>query len=131
MVMGSCLCGEVAFEAELFDAMVHCHCSICRKQHGSAFATFVTTPRQAFRWVSGQDRTARYDSSPDGYRNFCSTCGSPVPCVDGDAPHAHIPAGMLDDDPGLKLRSIGSSGRSSIAIRLPTSCPGSRPHRRQ
>ena len=40
MVRGRCLCGDVAFEVSADIGMVtHCHCSMCRKFHGSAFAT--------------------------------------------------------------------------------------------
>ena len=41
MPTGSCLCGDVAFEITgPVEQMGHCHCSMCRKFHGSAFATF-------------------------------------------------------------------------------------------
>ena len=40
MVKGSCLCGEIEYEVELIeDKIFNCHCSQCRKSHGSAFAT--------------------------------------------------------------------------------------------
>src|SRR5207249_145423 len=42
-VGGSCLCGDVAFELVPGDWMGHCHCSMCRKAHGAAFATHVST----------------------------------------------------------------------------------------
>jgi hypothetical protein len=33
---------------------------------------------------------------------FCSRCGSPVPNPPADAAWFEIPAGLLDDDPGLR-----------------------------
>jgi hypothetical protein len=46
--------------------MMNCHCSMCRKHHGSAFATFVTAPVAQFKWVSGEVNVATYESSPGG-----------------------------------------------------------------
>ena len=103
MVTGSCLCGEIAFEADEFgEYMGHCHCSMCRKHHGAAFVTYVSAPRDAFAWVRGEDNIARYNSSPGMHRQFCPKCGSSLPLTDPDWPDAHIPAGMLDHDCGLR-----------------------------
>ena len=39
MLTGSCLCGDIAFEIDgPVDTAGHCHCSMCRKFHGSARA---------------------------------------------------------------------------------------------
>ena len=36
---GSCLCGEVAYEVEgALEHTHHCHCTYCRKSHGTPFA---------------------------------------------------------------------------------------------
>lgn len=57
MVHGSCLCRSVAWEIEgPLNWMENCHCSVCRRVHGSAFATFVGGPEDGFRWVQGEDR---------------------------------------------------------------------------
>jgi hypothetical protein len=38
-VKGSCLCGAVTYEITgPFEYVGNCHCSICRKSHGAAFA---------------------------------------------------------------------------------------------
>ncbi len=102
MNRGSCLCGAVQFETGLLSTMVHCHCSMCRKHHGSMFATFLTAPLEGFRWLSGEDRIVNYRSSERGLRPFCGTCGSAVP-----APFAHmgvvfVPAGSVEGDPGAR-----------------------------
>jgi hypothetical protein len=41
MNQGRCLCGRVRYEipGEIY-SVVHCHCSMCRKHHGAAFATW-------------------------------------------------------------------------------------------
>ena len=39
MIKGSCLCGTVQWRLDPpFGEMSHCHCSMCRKAHGAAFA---------------------------------------------------------------------------------------------
>ena len=59
-VRGSCLCGDVAWEAAApFELMHHCHCSICRKLHGAAFETAVGAPAEGFRWLRGEGQIAR------------------------------------------------------------------------
>ena len=53
---GSCLCGAVKYEFDEFlPHVAHCHCSMCRKFHGSAYATIASVPRTKFRWISGED----------------------------------------------------------------------------
>jgi len=45
-VRGTCLCGDVAFEADApFEFMGHCHCSMCRKHHGAAFSSALACTR--------------------------------------------------------------------------------------
>lgn len=40
MYRGSCLCGAVTLELHgSIEAIIHCHCSRCRKSTGSAYAT--------------------------------------------------------------------------------------------
>lgn len=102
MVSGSCLCGRFAFEVDgPFQFMAHCHCTYCRKAHGSTFATYVGAPTEGFRWISGEGEQASYASSKGLERAFCPTCGSKVPsAASGDA--LFFPAGLLDGDPGVR-----------------------------
>jgi hypothetical protein len=78
--------------------MSHCHCSRCRKAHGSAFATYLAAPARDVH-LSGGERIARWESSPGFFRCFCTGCGSVVP---GDPWEGlvFLPAGCFDDDPG-------------------------------
>ena len=79
MVSGSCLCGDIRFEVDTEGAgFGHCHCSMCRKAHGTGFVTWLDVMREAFRWTAGEERVARYRSSPAMTRTFCPTCGSPL-----------------------------------------------------
>ena len=101
---GSCLCGDIRWECnpDPESGMRHCHCSICRKVHGSPFATFLWVEASDFRWLAGEEALARYRATPDSVyeRTFCPRCGSagPVPV----AGRVYMPAGCLDGDPGAR-----------------------------
>jgi hypothetical protein len=103
---GSCLCGAVTYEtAGRPISFVFDHCSRCRKASGSAFKAEILVEAADFRWVSGQALVKLYEApirkTPPGYRSaFCTVCGGPVPIVDDRV--INIPAGTLDDDPGLR-----------------------------
>ena len=101
MIEGRCLCGTVRFEVEAVRDMVHCHCSICRKHHGAAFATMARVREDAFRWTAGEETIRRYESSPGFHRCFCGTCGASLP---GRSPAGgrFVPAGLFLEDPGKR-----------------------------
>ena len=106
MARGRCLCGALGYELDgPFSAMVHCHCSMCRKQHGTGFATFVAAPIAGFRWISGEDRLGRYQSSPKAVRTFCSVCGSAGPAAMPEFGIAAAPAASLEGDLAIKPQS--------------------------
>jgi hypothetical protein len=96
---GSCLCGEVRWQAEPPFALVsHCHCSRCRKARGSAFATYARTPSRSF---SRSGSIARFASSPGFLRCFCPRCGAVVP-GDPTGEQIFVPLGGLDEDPAVR-----------------------------
>lgn len=103
MVHGSCLCGRVRFELDAPAQFInHCHCSMCRKAHGAAFGSFLHADGSGFRWMSGEPSIRQFQSSPDNVRSFCGVCGSNVPVLEDGGAHVIIPAGALDDDPGVR-----------------------------
>jgi hypothetical protein len=96
---GGCLCGAVRYEVDgPFNTMVHCHCSMCRKHHGAAFATFVGAPLMGFRWHAGERNVVIYQSSEHGYRPSCRTCGSVTPTLVKEMDLVLLPAGNLQGD---------------------------------
>jgi len=102
MIRGSCLCGQVTYHLDGgVELMNNCHCSMCRKVHGAAFGSFLHASAQGFRWKSGEQLVERYESSAGNVRAFCRVCGSNMPVVE-NGNHVIIPAGTLDDDPGVR-----------------------------
>ena len=78
---GACLCGRVRFEISgPLDRVAHCHCTICQRAHGAAFATWVAVPQECVRITVGQSDLTHYRSSEIGARSFCRTCGSSMFC---------------------------------------------------
>lgn len=103
MLTGSCLCGDIAFEMDgPVDQIGHCHCSMCRKFHGAAFATFGVVAPNRFRWRRGEDKVRHYQSSARGWRNFCPRCGSGVPACPPGGPFALVPLGNVAEDPATR-----------------------------
>ena len=99
-IEGSCLCGEIRYEiaGELRSA-THCHCSMCRKAHGAAFATYVEVEARNLRFTRGQKLIARYRSSPEAERSFCSRCGSNLLFEPDESPDlVWVAAGGLDSE---------------------------------
>jgi hypothetical protein len=86
---------------------------MCRKQHGSAFATYATVDPDRFRWNSGEDDIARYESSPGEDRVFCRICGSTLAGME-QGRVTSITLGTVDGDPGIRPRShIFTDSRAS------------------
>lgn len=105
-VPGSCLCGAVAFTlAPPLLSMGHCHCSMCRRAHGTAFATFCQSAAHALNVHRGQAALTRYASSPDAVREFCGRCGTKLFYRAAASPDlVWVAAGALDADPGVRPR---------------------------
>lgn len=105
-VRGSCLCGTVTFEvAAPYAWFAHCHCSMCRKHHGTPYSTGVGVQRARFRWLSGEDEIVHYRATAAFERPFCRQCGATVPGATQAADLLHVPAGLLDGDLGARPRT--------------------------
>ncbi len=104
MIRGSCLCGAVKFVIRgTLSAASHCHCSMCRKAHGTAFGTYAAARADDFRVLEGADRITRYRSSPGIVRTFCARCGSNLQWLREAKPAVvDVALGVLDDDPGVR-----------------------------
>jgi len=75
MITGRCLCGAIKFSADAPPRDVHhCHCGMCRRATGAAFATLAWFPRGEIVWTEGEP--ARHRSSALAERGFCARCGT-------------------------------------------------------
>lgn len=102
-VEGRCLCGALHWSYDApFSTMLHCHCSACRKHHGTLFATTVVGPLSTFHWRAGTEKIGTWQSSAQERRGFCAVCGSKVPRVEHDTQRVFMPAGGLEGELGIR-----------------------------
>ncbi len=102
---GGCLCGGVRYEISgKVESAANCHCSMCRKQTGTAFFSALPVATKDLRYTQGTDLITRYESSPGSLRMFCKKCGSTLGggAADPNADTFYLAMGTLDDDPGIK-----------------------------
>ncbi len=79
LMTGGCMCGAVRFEVSApASDLYHCHCSMCRKMHGTAFATYAVVAKSAMALTRGEDNLSSFKSSPGVSRSFCRTCGCQI-----------------------------------------------------
>lgn len=102
MIRGGCLCGGIRFEVPEVPIIVLCHCSMCRKANGGAFESVAAVPIDGFRLLQGGELVQVYESSPGTRRAFCRVCGSRAPYHTPDGKLCLVPAGLFEDDPGVK-----------------------------
>lgn len=101
---GACLCGDITFSVKGFNKKAaNCHCSMCRKFHGAAFATLVGV--KGLRWLSGEKRLKNYIAQNGTIRTFCNTCGSSLGFRVADTPIEDIELAIatFDDDIPVKV----------------------------
>ncbi|MEZ8326107.1 GFA family protein, partial [Vibrio cyclitrophicus] len=95
-----CLCGSIQLSLKgSVSNIIHCHCSLCRKASGSAYATngFIEAENLI---LTDADNTLTYYESSEGKRKyFCNTCGSPIYSSNDQSPkRLRLRLGILDTD---------------------------------
>ncbi len=104
-IKGSCLCQTVSYQ---FHGPEHvfqyCHCSRCRKFTGSAHASNIIVDPENFEWLSGEDSVGRFEPADAKHfaTCFCKNCGSSLPWLSQSGTALVVPAGSLDQDPGIR-----------------------------
>lgn len=74
-VYGRCECGGVRYKVTApAEELYHCHCSRCRRLHGTLFATYAYIRRDHFVIEMGGENIEIYHS-PLARWSFCRTCG--------------------------------------------------------
>jgi len=53
-------------------------------------------------YSQGKGDIVRHETSPGFVRSFCKHCGSPLPENSVDTDGVYVPAGLMDDDPGIR-----------------------------
>jgi len=102
-ITGGCLCGAFRFSLDgPIEVINYCHCSRCRRRTGSAFATVLHAKFSDFTIVAGEAQIMTFIPEGWGRRQFCRTCGSPLPRWSEADDEVGIPAGLLDQDPGAR-----------------------------
>ncbi len=82
---GSCLCGAVHYEVRgALGPAYCCHCSLCRKQSGSAFSVNAAVAFADFTVTQGQGLLKAWTNDNGVSRWFCAACGSPIYVSQGD-----------------------------------------------
>ena len=114
MTTGGCLCGRVRYEVSgpLFDSS-HCHCSMCRRQHGAVFATYADFDPENFRWTEGSDWVKTFETESGEGWSFCTECGSTLAGTNHGTVTS-ITLGTVSGDPGIEPEShifVGSKAR--------------------
>lgn len=103
---GGCRCGGVRYECNAEPALsLHCHCRDCQYATGSAFATVVGVPKEAFNMLKGDVTSYTVDAASGSKvsREFCKTCGSPLFSYVEILPDVvFVKAGSMDDSSWLK-----------------------------
>jgi hypothetical protein len=108
MILGSCLCGAVAFAIDgPITPIQLCHATRCRKATGAAYAPEMLCGREGLRWVRGEEAITHYrapilHAPPAYHRAFCQACGSPLPAEIEGTSWMALNAGVLDGDPGTR-----------------------------
>jgi len=73
------LCGKVRYEiiGQIYDVS-HGHCSMCRRQHGAAFARYADINPDDFKWIPGKNIVKVYEALSYDGGCFCSECESSI-----------------------------------------------------
>lgn len=98
---GQCLCGAIKYQVDAIEPkMGHCHCSMCRKFHGAAFATYGEAKRENFHWLKGETLLCAYKADNATVRQFCRNCGSSLTfaAADGEQEIVEFALSTLDSD---------------------------------
>ena len=105
-IKGQCLCGTVKYTVDKLEPdMGNCHCKMCRKFHGAAYATYAQAKSENFHWISGEDSIKNFIAKNGTVRRFCSECGSSLVFQDDTNDYQaiiHFASGTLDTEIEIK-----------------------------
>lgn len=125
MKNGSRLCGQVKFKVrEFIPHTTNCFCSMCRKFHGAAYATFAVVRVQDLSLLSGKEALKKYKASNGTIRTFCGNCGSSLFYQDEKNENLiDVALGVMDDDPELEVEANIYTAYKADWCETPSSIP--------
>lgn len=108
IIQGSCLCEAIGFEIKSAPGVYrYCFCSLCRKNRGTIHAANLVVEPEGFEWQRGQELITRFDLPNSRFGNcFCQICGTPVPRRTLRQNAMIVPAGCLDEAPGVSPNHV-------------------------
>jgi hypothetical protein len=79
LVEGACHCGAVTYQLTSEPvSIVNCHCSMCRRITGAAFASYIVAKEDSLKVAHSDDHLATYVVTGTAIKHFCRSCGTPV-----------------------------------------------------
>lgn len=122
-ITGGCLCGKVRYQiiGDLSGAD-HCHCSMCRRQHGAAFATYANFSPGDFKWVSGEEYLKIFEPLSNVGWCFCSECGSSLAATTKGAVTS-ITLGTVEGDVGIRPEAHTFVGSKALWYEIEDDLP--------
>jgi hypothetical protein len=124
MYQGGCLCGAITYEFSGEPVKVsHCHCRMCQKQHGAAFATYARVREDELVYSGAVEHLASYSSSPGVVRKFCAICGSSLEWNAGPGLPEFTSISLASLDTPYQPESIAEIHTETRARWLSSECP--------
>lgn len=100
-ITGGCQCGAVRYAATGGIGRANlCHCRMCQRATGNAFAPLVTAYGVVFKGTP-----ARFASSNIAERGFCAACGTPLFYAPTGSTEIELMIGSLDN-PGAAVPAL-------------------------
>ncbi len=95
LLSGGCQCGLIRYRLNSRPEGAHlCHCRMCQKAVGNAFAALAPVRKGDLAWTRGSP--AFFRSSSHSMRGFCRDCGTPLSFAYLDSEWIDITIGSLD-----------------------------------
>jgi hypothetical protein len=111
---GGCQCGKVRYALYVTPQNAHaCHCRMCQRAVGGAFALLAGAPRSEFAWTQGEPGV--FASSSVASRAYCRDCGTPL-SFSYNVPEArfYVTIGSLDHPESVPIgRQFGLESKWS------------------
>ncbi len=92
------MCGDIEFSVRGLSGNIYqCHCSLCRKQGGSASNTGTVVAVEQLTWLKGEEHISSWTKDSGFKTCFCKNCGALVPNQLRGLNYYWIPIGVLEN----------------------------------